>query len=32
LALQINARAVENQIYDGAPGLEKLARWAQSKL
>jgi len=29
---QINSRALEQQIYDGPAGLEKLSLWVQSKL
>ena len=32
LCSQINARAVEREIYDGPAGLEKLQMWVQSKL
>jgi len=29
---QVNARALERDIYDGPAGLEKLTMWVQSKL
>jgi len=29
---QINSRAVERDVYDGNPGLEKLGLWVQARL